>query len=153
MSRLHFLLESELLTEIDGIATTPPQLVTSRGLFRQQDNTSGTQSTEAQHVHELFDHQLQLQLILNGILVELYTTSKAYVHPNDIGESVSRISRELEQWYRSLPLSMQFSRGIMRNGTAYAQSNALVSNFTSSRANTDPNRAGFHKSILHASFC
>ena len=113
---VHFLVESDLLTEIDGKSSTPMRLLSTRSISepaRHSESLYAPQSSRAQ-VEREFSQHLRLRLLLNDVLVHLYTTSRAYVHPSEIGDTVSRLSRDLEHWYRNLPLTMQFSRRLPR---------------------------------------
>ena len=116
-TQLHFILESDLFSELDGESTTPilrlnqvlPATTTdgqlpflsSPGYLGQDDLTDA----EKQLAHHFW-----LRLCQNRLLAELYPVEKAYCHPNEIGQNVTVASRELEIWYRSLPLDMQFAR-------------------------------------------
>lgn len=83
-------------------------------------------TSTATQTNESMRHILWLRVCQNKILNELYTASKAYCHPSTIGNSVSQISLLLEDWYRSLPLEMQFSRNIPRLRTGSASEGPIL---------------------------
>lgn len=131
-TRLHFVLESDLLSELDDIPSTPVALLQSAAIC-SHENGQSNRSSDSDHysniendVARLFFHHFHLRLVMNDILHELYTPSKAYTPPSVIGEAISKISRNLEDWYRSLPLNMQFSRSTVTIHSTKPQSRHLV---------------------------
>lgn len=98
------------------MATTPMKLIRPDAADDASTERSGQTSGQddlAQRIHQTFAYHLQLRIMQNRILDQLYAASQAYVHPSRIGLTVSDTSRKLEAWYRSLPLSMQFSRRVL----------------------------------------
>ncbi|KAK5058967.1 hypothetical protein LTR84_011231 [Exophiala bonariae] len=112
----YFLLESDILTEIDGVpshrlhniglptafdaVTTPPNLMGSE---------PGSSLTYDYAIQELHSH-LTLRGYLNSVLANLYTTERAYCRPDEIAANLTDIARRLDIWYWSLPLEMRFPR-------------------------------------------
>ncbi|KAN0092135.1 hypothetical protein V8E51_017982 [Hyaloscypha variabilis] len=107
-SRLHYLLESDILTELDGVPsasslrpiTVIPPLSSGHGAV--------SDSTHNYAIHS----ELFLRVILNKVLGGLYTANEAYITPEEAGPVISSVSIKLDTWYQSLPLEMQFSRNI-----------------------------------------
>ena len=112
----YFLLESDILTEIDGVpsqrlhniglsmafdtVTTPPNLMGSE---------PGPPSVHDYAIQELHSH-LRLRGYLNSVLANLYTTDRAYCRPDEVAVVLTDIARRLDVWYWSLPLEMRFPR-------------------------------------------
>ncbi|KIW03132.1 uncharacterized protein PV09_05774 [Verruconis gallopava] len=133
-TELHYILESDLLTEIDGILTTPKtsrRVLTANGQghdrgsvdsFGQYPSPSADEGASTQ---SLIRHHLWLRAFQNRVLTKLYSISRAYCHPSEIGSDVAELSRELEIWYRSLPLDMQFSRNLSTSPSSSLRMNEL----------------------------
>lgn len=98
---------SDILSEIDGQPVVKLDPVPS-ALREPQSDPSIPEDTTL----FFLDASIRLRSCLNKIFGSLYTTNEAYCHPHDVGSLISQISDELEQWYRSLPLSTQFNRSV-----------------------------------------
>ncbi|KKA16353.1 hypothetical protein T310_10049 [Rasamsonia emersonii CBS 393.64] len=57
-----------------------------------------------------FSANLGLRSCLNRILGRMFITDQAYCQPRDVGPVITEISLEIESWYRSLPLDLQYVR-------------------------------------------
>ncbi|KAF4629864.1 hypothetical protein G7Y89_g8279 [Cudoniella acicularis] len=103
-NRLHYLLESDILTELDGV----PSASSPQPLKLSAPDRSVVNSTHEYY----FQSQMFLRYCLNRVLGSLYTANEAYITPQQAGPIISAISSNLETWFQSLPLDMQFSRNV-----------------------------------------
>lgn len=62
------------------------------------------------------DQTLWLRLCLNRILTTIYMMNNHYGNPRFLGRPISSITSELEFWYRSLPIELQFPRTLAAYG-------------------------------------
>ncbi|KAL1969238.1 hypothetical protein VTN77DRAFT_492 [Rasamsonia byssochlamydoides] len=113
-SQVFYLLQSDILSEIDGAPSTRvPRILPTK---------SDAQSSSLVHDGHIavvsapspdyyyFSANLWLRSYLNRILGRMFTTDQAYCQPKDVGSMITEISLEIESWYRSLPLDLQFVR-------------------------------------------
>jgi hypothetical protein len=111
---------SEILSEIDGHVSTrtlhtweiSAVPIDSHINVPRQSSTTITDG-DGLVLHEIYlRSHVFLRGCINGILGSLYTTSKAYCQPHEVGITISNILIELNNWYQGLPLDMQFARSI-----------------------------------------
>lgn len=119
ITKMHFLIESDMLSEIDGQPTADPNELH----FDTSGNVNGSQtqfplySAAPEHEAPLFlDQTLWLRLCLNRILTDIYMINRSYSNPRFVGRPISDFTSELEFWYRSLPLELQFPRTLAAYG-------------------------------------
>jgi hypothetical protein len=62
------------------------------------------------------DQTLWLRLCQNRILTTIYMINNSYSNPRFVGRPISDFTSELEFWYRSLPIELQFPRTIAAYG-------------------------------------
>ncbi|KIX01281.1 uncharacterized protein Z518_09006 [Rhinocladiella mackenziei CBS 650.93] len=112
----YFILESDILTEIDGI---PSQRLHNIGVSLANDTVTTPPnlfghdfSAPPGESHPSWELQAHLRLrgYLNSVLDNLYTANRAYCRPDDVAEPLTDIARRLDLWYWSLPLDMRFPR-------------------------------------------
>ncbi|KIW64919.1 hypothetical protein, variant [Phialophora macrospora] len=112
----YFILESDILSEIDGIpserlhkiavaldrntVTTPPNL------FETEPTASAADDYQSQ---ELQAH-LRLRGYMNSILENFYVLQRAYCRPEHVARALPDIARRLDHWYWTLPPDMRFPR-------------------------------------------
>lgn len=87
--------------------------------------------TSLESIHtELFDHRTiqacELTSIRDRVLAELYSTDRAYCHPDDVGQSVSGLRASLHQWFDRLPLDEKFTRDLRGQALLPIQDSSLV---------------------------
>lgn len=121
MRTLRLTSHSDILTEIDGNpAMRTPQLrdqeaetnhSQDRSLSIGSPFQSATQGDRSLEFY--FECNIWLRACLNRIIGHMYTTEKAYCRPHEVGGIISNVSSELDQWYRGLPLDLQFIRNVM----------------------------------------
>jgi hypothetical protein len=119
IAKMHFLMESDLLSEIDG----QPTADTSQLFFDTSGNVNGSQmqiplyaAAPEQQVPLFLDQTLWLRLCQNRILTTIYMINNSYSNPRFVGRPISDFTSELEFWYRSLPIELQFPRTIAAYG-------------------------------------
>jgi hypothetical protein len=147
IAKMHFLMESDLLSEIDG----QPTADTSQLFFDTSGNVNGSQmqiplyaAAPEQQVPLFLDQTLWLRLCQNRILTTIYMINNSYSNPRFVGRPISDFTSELEFWYRSLPIELQFPRTIAAYGLltqiipSYKVGSRMESsaNFVSTHANT-----------------
>ncbi|KAM0722515.1 hypothetical protein Q7P37_001956 [Cladosporium fusiforme] len=114
-----FLMESDLLSEIDG----QPTADTTQLNFDTSGNVNGSQmqfplysAAESQMTPLFLDQTLWLRLCMNRILTTIYMINHSYSNPRFVGRPISDFTSELEFWYRSLPIQLQFPRTLAAYG-------------------------------------
>jgi hypothetical protein len=112
-------MESDLLSEIDG----QPTADTSQLFFDTSGNVNGSQTqfplytaAPEQQAPLFLDQTLWLRLCQNRILTTIYMINNSYSNPRFVGRPISDFTSELEFWYRSLPIELQFPRTIAAYG-------------------------------------
>ncbi|KIV80996.1 hypothetical protein PV11_08450 [Exophiala sideris] len=138
-SRLFYLLQSDILSEIDGTPSKrvppnvgnetlfnrnpqSPTVASSRSAIVGEEtgdmfNAISTSYSSSHDVHTvdldfLFSANLWLRACLNRILGKMFTIDQAYCQPDDVGPIIAQIYSVLDAWYQALPLSLHFSRDI-----------------------------------------
>ncbi|KAK6430943.1 hypothetical protein LTR95_012898 [Oleoguttula sp. CCFEE 5521] len=119
LTKMHLLMESDMLSEIDG----QPTADVAQLFFDTSGNVNGSQtqfplySAPPEQQAPLFlDQTLWLRLCLNRIFTTIYMINNAYSNPRFVGRPISDITSELEYWYRSLPIELQFPRTLAAYG-------------------------------------
>jgi hypothetical protein len=119
LTKMHFLMECDMLSEIDGQPTTDCSML----FFDTNGNVNGSQtqfplySAPPEQQAPLFlDQTLWLRLCLNRILTSIYMINNSYSNPRFVGRPISDFTSELEYWYRSLPIELQFPRTLAAYG-------------------------------------
>ncbi|OQN95341.1 hypothetical protein B0A48_18603, partial [Cryoendolithus antarcticus] len=119
LTKMHFLMESDMLSEIDG----QPTADVAQLFFDTSGNVNGSQTQfplysapPEQQAPLFFDHTLWLRLCLNRIFTNIYMINNANSNPRLVGRPISDITSELEYWYRSLPIELQFPRTLAAYG-------------------------------------
>jgi hypothetical protein len=119
IAKMHFLMESDLLSEIDG----QPTADTNQLFFDTSGNVNGSQTqfplytaAPEQQAPLFLDQTLWLRLCQNRILMTIYMINNSYSNPRFVGRPISDFTSELEFWYRSLPIELQFPRTIAAYG-------------------------------------
>ncbi|EQB54049.1 hypothetical protein CGLO_06159 [Colletotrichum gloeosporioides Cg-14] len=102
--RLHYIIECDILTEVDGI----PSDKTFEVLTKTNDES----------MSGFLESHLWLRSHLNKVLQYLYSTSKAYAQPHELADLVCNLSADLRGWFQSQPLGAQFAR----DATAFSMS-------------------------------
>jgi hypothetical protein len=135
IAKMHFLMESDLLSEIDG----QPTADTSQLFFDTSGNVNGSQmqiplyaAAPEQKVPLFLDQTLWLRLCQNRILTTIYMINNSYSNPRFVGRPISDFTSELEFWYRSLPIELQFPRTI----AAYGLLTQIIPSYKVGRCNT-----------------
>ncbi|KAH7139851.1 hypothetical protein B0J13DRAFT_68285 [Dactylonectria estremocensis] len=114
-ARIHFILESDILTEIDGFASKScPSLLPDY----PESSAFAAVSSEGQQAvdwgesldRNAIENHTWLRCHLNRTLHLLYSPNKAYAQPHELADIVSSFAGDLSRWYRSRPLNQQFSR-------------------------------------------
>lgn len=98
---------SDILSEIDGSPSlrTPHSLLSDGSVHSPAVAMDGQAST--------FDYlaaNMWLRSCLNRILAHMFITGQAYCQPREVITFITEISMDIETWYRSLPLELQFVR-------------------------------------------
>ncbi|KAE8151356.1 hypothetical protein BDV25DRAFT_95835 [Aspergillus avenaceus] len=112
--QVFYILQSDILSEIDGspsidLPAPPPIQSFSRGPSpRAPDN--GTRVCPPLTDDGYLAANLWLRSCLNRIFGQMYIAKRAYCRPHDVSSTISEIMVQLEHWYRSLPLDLQFRR-------------------------------------------
>lgn len=119
ITKMHFLMESDLLSEIDG----QPTADTNQLFFDTSGNVNGSQTqfplytaAPEQQAPLFLDQTLWLRLCQNRILTTIFMINNSYSNPRFVGRPISDFTSELEFWYRSLPIELQFPRSIAAYG-------------------------------------
>ena len=135
IAKMHFLMESDLLSEIDG----QPTADTSQLFFDTSGNVNGSQmqiplyaAAPEQQVPLFLDQTLWLRLCQNRILTTIYMINNSYSNPRFVGRPISDFTSELEFWYRSLPIELQFPRTI----AAYGLLTQIIPSYKVGKRNT-----------------
>lgn len=112
LAKITFLLtlipgDSDILSEIDGSPSLriPPSLVSDGSVHSPALAMDSQTST--------FDYlaaNMWLRSCLNRILGHMFITGQAYCQPREVIPFISEVSMDIEIWYRSLPLELQFVR-------------------------------------------
>ncbi|KAH7129233.1 hypothetical protein EDB81DRAFT_808912 [Dactylonectria macrodidyma] len=114
-ARLHFILESDILTEIDGFASKSCDSLLPDYLESSAFATINSEGQQAAGWIESIDrnaieNHMWLRCHLNRTLHHLYSPNKAYAQPHELADIVSGFADDLSRWYRSRPHNQQFSR-------------------------------------------
>lgn len=119
IAKMHFLMESDLLSEIDG----QPTADTNQLFFDTSGNVNGSQTqfplysaAPEQQAPLFLDQTLWLRLCQNRVLTTIYMINNSYSNPRFVGRPISDFTSELEFWYRSLPIELQFPRTLAAYG-------------------------------------
>ncbi|KAJ9138224.1 Zn(2)-C6 fungal-type DNA-binding domain protein [Pleurostoma richardsiae] len=113
-ARLHFILEGDILTEIDGFpsATSLSLLNQDNAKLNLSDAMTPGSPAASHNDRSSIGNHVQLRSYLNRILHLLYIPHKAYAQPHELADIVCGLSAKLRQWYQSQPLDQQFVRDV-----------------------------------------
>ncbi|KAL1864271.1 hypothetical protein VTK73DRAFT_6002 [Phialemonium thermophilum] len=118
-SQLYYLLESDILTEIDGFPSADTLPLGNPGALgvTHLASSPGGLATGAESPGRRFGpwgytiaSHLTLRSILNRVLCHLYVPNKAYAQPHELADVVFSLAADLRQWYQAQPLDQQFVR-------------------------------------------
>lgn len=109
--KLKFILECDLLTEVDGGKDSYYEALV-RDKVPALGRESGRLGAGCDPMDSVLDQSVQLRVIHNAILTQLYSIDMAYCKPLEVADRVLKLRRHLDDWYGKLPANRRFARDL-----------------------------------------
>ncbi|KAF5529810.1 C6 zinc finger domain-containing protein [Fusarium mexicanum] len=113
---IHYVLESDILTELDGIPSRTAKMLGKywpSTLNSSIDLHATAGPTDSQRILSLMKRHKELRSYLNHITQDLYLPEKANATPHELAQPIQNYSARLRQWYENLDCENQFARDVM----------------------------------------